>query len=180
MSIFVKNISIIKLSEIVPQELSNEWSIMSFDYLGSFIVCQPTLVAMDSQHSWCWLYFPKLPFSAFTAGTTLTRCLRHLLGIQMVSVPQSQKCQNQENKPTTWFSVSRPTWGIVSLRQTTDFTPGYIAERACREELLDLAGMKTSPTQQCRSMCRFRGEVGCHQWVRCQRQTIAACRPLSS
>jgi hypothetical protein len=28
---------------------------------------------------------------------------------------------------------SRPTWGIASLRQTTDFTPGYIADRACRE-----------------------------------------------
>jgi hypothetical protein len=40
-----------------------------------------------------------------------------------------------------------PTWGIVSLRQTTDFTPGYIAETACREELLNLAGMMTSPTQ---------------------------------
>jgi hypothetical protein len=35
---------------------------------------------------------------------------------------------------------SRPTWGIASLRQT-DFIPGYIAERACREGLLDLAGM---------------------------------------
>jgi hypothetical protein len=32
-------------------------------------------------------------------------------------------------------------------RQTTEFTPEYIAERACREELLDLAGMMTSPTQ---------------------------------
>jgi hypothetical protein len=28
--------------------------------------------------------------------------------------------------------ASRPTWGIASLRQTTDFTPGYIVERACR------------------------------------------------
>jgi hypothetical protein len=37
------------------------------------------------------------------------------------------------------------TWGIVSLRQIIDFTPGYIAERACRDELLDLAGMMTSP-----------------------------------
>jgi hypothetical protein len=27
------------------------------------------------------------------------------------------------------------TWGNASLRQTTDFTPGYIAERACQEEL---------------------------------------------
>jgi hypothetical protein len=26
-------------------------------------------------------------------------------------------------------------------------TPGYIVERACREELLDLADMMTSPTQ---------------------------------
>jgi hypothetical protein len=34
---------------------------------------------------------------------------------------------------------------IASLRQTADFTPGYIAEKACREELLDLAGMM--PTQ---------------------------------
>jgi hypothetical protein len=42
---------------------------------------------------------------------------------------------------------SRPTWGIASLRQTTDFTPVYIAERACREELLDLASLTTSPTQ---------------------------------
>jgi hypothetical protein len=32
-----------------------------------------------------------------------------------------------------------PTWGIASLRQTPDFTPGYIAERSCRGELLDLA-----------------------------------------
>jgi hypothetical protein len=38
------------------------------------------------------------------------------------------------------------TWGNASHRQTTDFAPGYIAER-CREELLDLAGMMTSPTQ---------------------------------
>jgi hypothetical protein len=45
---------------------------------------------------------------------------------------------------------SRPAWGIVSLCQTTDFTPGYIAERACREELLGFAVMMTSPTQQCR------------------------------
>jgi hypothetical protein len=26
--------------------------------------------------------------------------------------------------------ASRPTWGIASLRQTTDLTPGYIAERS--------------------------------------------------
>jgi hypothetical protein len=39
---------------------------------------------------------------------------------------------------------SRPTWGIASLRQTTDFTPGYIAERSCREELLDLSGVVDS------------------------------------
>jgi hypothetical protein len=38
-------------------------------------------------------------------------------------------------------------WGIASFRQTTNFTPGYIAERACREELLDIADMMTSPTQ---------------------------------
>jgi hypothetical protein len=30
-------------------------------------------------------------------------------------------------------TASMPTWGIASLRQTTDFTPGYMAERACRE-----------------------------------------------
>jgi hypothetical protein len=32
---------------------------------------------------------------------------------------------------------SRPTWGIASLRQTTDFIPGYIATRwtLCRERL---------------------------------------------
>jgi hypothetical protein len=29
------------------------------------------------------------------------------------------------------YSRSKPTWGIVSLCQTIDFTPGYIAERAC-------------------------------------------------
>jgi hypothetical protein len=43
--------------------------------------------------------------------------------------------------------TTRPTWGIASLRQTTDFPPGYIAERACREELLDLVDMMTSPMQ---------------------------------
>jgi hypothetical protein len=41
----------------------------------------------------------------------------------------------------------RPTWGIASLRQTTHFTPGYIAEWSCREDLLDLSGMMPSPTQ---------------------------------
>jgi hypothetical protein len=30
--------------------------------------------------------------------------------------------------------------GYCVIRQITDFYPGYIAERACREELLDLAG----------------------------------------
>jgi hypothetical protein len=30
---------------------------------------------------------------------------------------------------------TRLTWVISSLRQTTDFTPGYMAERSCREEL---------------------------------------------
>jgi hypothetical protein len=48
---------------------------------------------------------------------------------------------------TLMCKTSRPTWVIASHRQTTDFTPGYIAERAYREELLDLAGMMTSPTQ---------------------------------
>jgi hypothetical protein len=42
---------------------------------------------------------------------------------------------------------SRLTWGIASLRQANEFYPGYIAERACREEQLDLAGLMTSPTQ---------------------------------
>jgi hypothetical protein len=28
-----------------------------------------------------------------------------------------------------------------------DFTPGYIAEKAFREEPFDIAGMMTSPTQ---------------------------------
>jgi hypothetical protein len=41
----------------------------------------------------------------------------------------------------------RLTWGIASLRQATDFTPGYIADWLCWEELLDLAGMMPSPTQ---------------------------------
>jgi hypothetical protein len=31
------------------------------------------------------------------------------------------------------FLPSRPTWSIASLCQTTDFTPGYIAEKACQE-----------------------------------------------
>jgi hypothetical protein len=35
-------------------------------------------------------------------------------------------------------------WGIASLLV---LTPGYIVERSCREELLDLADMMTSPTQ---------------------------------
>jgi hypothetical protein len=39
-----------------------------------------------------------------------------------------------------WFT-SRLTWGIASLSRTTDFTPGYIAGRSCREELLEPAGM---------------------------------------
>jgi hypothetical protein len=30
--------------------------------------------------------------------------------------------------------VTEKTWGIASLRQTTGFTPGYMAERACREK----------------------------------------------
>jgi hypothetical protein len=30
------------------------------------------------------------------------------------------------------FIASRPTWGIASLHQTTDFTPGYIAESVPR------------------------------------------------
>jgi hypothetical protein len=57
------------------------------------------------------------------------------------------------------------TWSIASLRQTTDITPGYIADRSCREEQLDLAGMMPSPTQQCRQwQCViFRSEVGNHQ-----------------
>jgi hypothetical protein len=32
-----------------------------------------------------------------------------------------------------------------------DFTPGYIADRACREEPLHLAGMMTSHTQDSNS-----------------------------
>jgi hypothetical protein len=45
------------------------------------------------------------------------------------------------------FQVANIRIQAYLLRQTTDFTPGYIAETACREELLDLAGMMTSPTQ---------------------------------
>jgi hypothetical protein len=36
----------------------------------------------------------------------------------------------------------------VSLSQNTDSTPGYIAERVCREELLDLAGIMMSTQSQ--------------------------------
>jgi hypothetical protein len=39
------------------------------------------------------------------------------------------------------------TWGFASLRQTTDFTVGYIADRSCREEQFDLTSMMPSPTQ---------------------------------
>jgi hypothetical protein len=42
---------------------------------------------------------------------------------------------------------SKLAWGIASLHQTTDFTPGYIAERSCREELLGLTDMMMSLTQ---------------------------------
>jgi hypothetical protein len=31
------------------------------------------------------------------------------------------------------YPASRPTWGIASLRQIMDFTPGYMDDRACRE-----------------------------------------------
>jgi hypothetical protein len=43
--------------------------------------------------------------------------------------------------------TSKLTGGIASLRQTTDFTPVYIADRSCREEQLDLAGMMPSLIQ---------------------------------
>jgi hypothetical protein len=49
----------------------------------------------------------------------------------------SQSCEGFVNM-SPW-----PTRGVASLRQTTDFTPGCIAERSCREELLNLAGMMT-------------------------------------
>jgi hypothetical protein len=61
--------------------------------------------------------------------------------------------------------------GSRVLRQSVKL---YVAESECREELLDLAVMMTSPTQRCRSMTIN------DQRVRCQRQTIAAwCPPLS-
>jgi hypothetical protein len=55
------------------------------------------------------------------------------------------RCRTDKRQIHKWSP--RLTWGIASLRQTTAYTPGYIAERACRKELLDLAGMMTSPTQ---------------------------------
>jgi hypothetical protein len=51
------------------------------------------------------------------------------------------------------FDSSKPTRGagLIRLIQAylgaLDFTPGYIAERLCREEMLDLAGMMMSPRQ---------------------------------
>jgi hypothetical protein len=42
---------------------------------------------------------------------------------------------------TVAANTFRPSWGIASVRQMTDFTPGYIADRSCREELLDLSDM---------------------------------------
>jgi hypothetical protein len=47
----------------------------------------------------------------------------------------------------TYSLVEKLSKALASLSQTTDFAPGYIAERACREELLDLTGMMTSLTQ---------------------------------
>jgi hypothetical protein len=59
---------------------------------------------------------------------------------------------------------SRPTctWGIASLRKSTDFT----TEDTSQRELLDLAGMMTSPTQM--TSVIFRSEVGCPQRARKQ------------
>jgi hypothetical protein len=52
--------------------------------------------------------------------------------------------------------------GILRHSVNLRTSPGYIAEGAYREELLDLARMMTSPAQKCRSMtmCYFRSEVG--------------------
>jgi hypothetical protein len=58
---------------------------------------------------------------------------------------------------------------VASLRQTTDFTPGYIAEISCREELLDLAGRRLP-----NSCVIFRREVESHQ--PCQRTRIVLDR----
>jgi rhodanese-related sulfurtransferase len=43
-------------------------------------------------------------------------------------------CSSMTNRSKACYLYpSRPTWGIASLRQATDFTPGYIAGRACWE-----------------------------------------------
>jgi hypothetical protein len=70
------------------------------------------------------------------------------------------------------------TWGIASLRQTTDFTPGYIAERACRC-WISLAWWRRLHTNVDQWQCVvFRSVACCHERTRCQRQTMAAWLPV--
>jgi hypothetical protein len=81
----------------------------------------------------------------------------------------------------SWASWS--TWDIASLRTST---PGYIAERACREKSCwtSLAWWRRIHNSVDLWQCViFRTDVGSHQRARWQRQVIAVlpgCPPLSS
>jgi hypothetical protein len=75
---------------------------------------------------------------SFVTGTNLK---------QIPTLVIDQNKMNTNNLHILMVLASRLAWGIASLRQTTDFTPGFIAERSCREVMLDLAGMMPSPTQ---------------------------------
>jgi hypothetical protein len=97
--------------------------------------------------------------------STVVQCKREWDPI-FISLVLTSCCPSQTS--CCPFLSSTLTWGIASLRQTTDFSAGYIADWSYREELLGLAGMMPSPTQL-RKLCRqrqcviLRSEVGSHQ-----------------
>jgi hypothetical protein len=92
--------------------------------------------------------------------------------LSRIWTPDVLSCHNCE----LCFDPYRPTWLRASIRQTTDFTPGYIADRSCREELLDLSLAWCRHLHNVDNDCYFRSEftleVTMSARAHCPRQTI--------
>jgi hypothetical protein len=65
--------------------------------------------------------YPRIHRCESVSHSGLPGALHH--SVKLRSIPQDTSLR--ERVP------SRPTWGIASLRQTTDYTSGSIAQRAC-------------------------------------------------